>query len=188
MGQRGVGGGVGAGCGAFGLLGLLVGVGLVVWLGSEAFDRTADAPRSVQQAEELDLTVPSPEAAGSLRVEPTSGLVDGGIVAITGEGLDPGPATLTICLAFQTRAAGTEGACDRSTDVLVDVGADGTVAAELTVRRVLWVLGAPYDCAAFPGACTVIVHTDGSLTGAPDAPLGLAANLPPVEATVPPGG
>lgn len=206
MGNRAVGGGVGAGCGAFGLLGLLVSVALVVWLGSQAVDRTTGSgsngadgeavdPRSVDleeladQIDDLGLDG-SPPGTPTLVLSPAGPYADGAPVTVSAEGLTPGPIEVSLCLTFQTRAAGPDGACDTAAGTVpAEVADDGTLAASLTARRTITVLGTTYDCAAFAGACSVIVHGGGSLAGAPATPIDLEAQGPaPADALPPPTG
>lgn len=189
MGNRAVGGVAGAGCGAISLASILVGVALVVWLAGQAFDGTTDASRSVETGGEAVLTVPrDPEPVGALQVAPNASLIDGQALAITGEGLPPGPIAFSTCLSFQTRAAGAEGACDTHQQEAAEVSADGTVEAAMVARRVISVLGSSYDCAAFAGACSVIAHATDSLTSAPAVALDFAPDPSPVDATIPPRG
>jgi hypothetical protein len=206
MGNRAVGG-VGAGCGAFGLLGLLVSVALVVWLGSQAVDRTtgsggssraeteavdprtADLEELADQIDELGLDGSAP-GVPMLLLSPAGPYADGAEVTVSAEGLAAGPIEVSLCLTFQTRAAGPDGACDTAAGTIeAEVASDGTLATTLTARRAITVLGNTYDCGAFAGACSVIVHGGGSLTGAPTTPLDLAAEGPaPADALDPPTG
>ena len=189
------GGAWGAGCGVLGLLGLLLGVGLTVWLGSRAFDATTGKDGPIDDARDIasasTLTVPGNTAgpAGTgIVLAPADGLTDGTSVAIEGTGLPQGEVRATVCLTFQTRAAGALGACDETTTTTLEVAADGRAIGRIVVPREIRVITDAYDCAAFAGACSVLVHQGDSLGGAAEAPLSFAGDLPPIDATTPPRG
>lgn len=199
MSGRAVGGAAGAGCGALGLVGLLIGVGLTVWLGMRAMDSVGSGTRGTRTttaAGEGDgpgglgtLTVPGTGApTGTVTLDPAIGLGDGMTVKVAAADLEAGAWEVTECLTNQTRAAGVDGACDPSTTVRASVPASGDLAAGFTVQRVIRVLDAPYDCAAFAGACVLVVHPRDSLEGAPQAPLTFDPEGPPVTASIPPPG
>ena len=188
------GGAWGAGCGVVGLLGLLLGVGLTVWLGSRAFDATTgddgptDAARDIASASTITVPGDAAGSPGSIVLAPADGLADGTSVAIEGAGLPPGEARATVCLTFQTRAAGALAACDETTTTTLEVAPDGRAIGRIVVPREIRVLTDAYDCAAFAGACSVLLHQGDSLGGAAEAPLSFAGDLPPSDATTPPRG
>lgn len=203
MSGRAVGGAAGAGCGAFGLLSLLIGVGLTVFLGMRVFDsvgspkdqadsvsdQVAAAGGSADASGKVSLTVPGTGSGpGTLVLAPARGFADGDRVALSGSGLAPGAVEVTQCLTNESRAAGVLGACDESTTVSVDVASDGKLMASVATKRVISVLDSPYDCAAFARACVLVVHEHGSLDGSTQVGLTFAAGLAPVDAASPPRG
>jgi hypothetical protein len=208
MGNRAVGGGVGAGCGIVGLLGLLVSVALVVWLAGQALDgtsRTAVGPTDPTPAVGPDdptsagagsLTLPSSlggiGGAGSLQLEPGGPVAAGATVAVSADGLGagPGPISVSTCLSHQSTAGGVAAACDVTSTMATEVDQRGMLAATVTVHRVIEVFGAAYDCGAFPGACSLVAHRGGSLAETWAAPLTYAPDdaAPATDATVPPRG
>ena len=203
MSGRAVGGAAGAGCGAFGLLSLLLGVGLTVFLGMRVFDsvgspkkqadsvsdQVAAAGGSADASGKVSLTVPGTAGGpGELVLAPDRGFSDGARASLSGTGLTPGPVEVTQCLTNESRAAGVLGACDPSSTTTATVAADGKLAVPVTVKRVASVLESPLDCAAFARACVLVVHTHDSLDGSTQIGLVFAAGLPPTDAAQPPRG
>src|SRR5688572_15913161 len=100
---RAVGGASAVGCGVFGLGGLIVGIGLTVWLGSTVMSstggsggtKTTSTPPSQVSALTSSLDdlasgpVPGLEPRGAI-LEAPEGLADRGSVAISGANLSPG--------------------------------------------------------------------------------------------------
>ena len=168
----------GAGCGIAGLLSILLGVGLSVWLGSRVLDSTTGNGGPADRAREA--------AAGTIAVTPATGLTDGATVAIEGTGLPPGPARATVCLTNGPTDGGPLGTCDGSIQAPIEVAPDGRAIGQLAVPRAIRVIVTDYDCAAFDGACSVVVHRDDTLAGAAYAPLSFTTGLPTVPAVEPP--
>lgn len=201
MSGRAVGGAAGVGCGAFGLVGLLVGVGLTVWLGMRVTSSVGDGVGAARSTTTLPgavdpsghglsglgtLTVPGgATGTGRLEAGPSTGLSDGAPVRVAGSGLAPGATSVTQCLRFETRAAGVDGACDDTTSVAGTVTASGDLVVGTTARRVITVLDTRYDCAAFAGACVLVAHDTGALVDIAEAPLSFAP-AGPVDAEIPP--
>lgn len=184
------------GCGIFGLGGLIVGVGLTFWLGSqalsggggskpEASDRSTTTTSTTAPAVE-DLPSDQPPGA-ALAIEAPADLGDGGTVILTGSSLTPGPLEVSICLAGGPRS-GLD-TCDRGRTTQVEVGPDGTFELSLTVPRVLVAGGGATDCAAGPGTCVLAAQRpDASLRPALTADLAFASDLPPLGGEQAPGG
>lgn len=199
---RPVGGASAVGCGVFGIGGLLVGVALVFWLGSQVLPSTgSDAPKDPEtstassQVEDLGgIDLPEVDVVGmeprgaAIAISPASGYDDGAAVTITGSNLAPGPIDLTTCLA-EAGSATSAGGCDEATTVAVTVDAEGAFTLTYPVRRVVDVEGTAYDCAARAEACILFGHRpDNPLPSGTLAPLTFAAGLAPVGAAAPPEG
>lgn len=184
--SRAVGGASAVGCGVFGLGGLLISVGIVVWLGSIAFDGSTDSIRS-RDGDATTTQVPIAEDGAAIAIDPATGLTDGAEVRITGTDFPAGSVSITACLTNAPAGAGDR--CDAGTTTVAAVGADGQVAATRTAPRVITVNGTAYDCAAAPAACSLRAAAAGR-PGDPgvDAGLVFATGLPPVDAEAPPAG
>ena len=200
---RAVGGASSIGCAAFGLGSLIIGIGLVVWLGSNVTTSTTGGGRAdngdtaVTDVSSLssDLEDLVSEYGASPGLEPlgatitvTADLPAEGTAAVAGHDLSPGPIDLTSCL---TKAGSTDGVagCDAATTVSATVDGDGTLALDYPLHRVLTVEGVAYDCAARAGACSLFGHrADNPLDTGLVASLAFAAGLPPVDAAAPPPG
>lgn len=191
---RAVGGSSAVGCGAFGIVGLLVGVGLTVWLGSMALSGSTDGgdgpkpPEATPEISTLDSAiddlqspVPGLEPSGATLEVPAEVAANGDL-PLRGTDLSPGPIRVSTCLAATDAPA-----CDPATAVELVVGGDGRLAADIPIHRVITIDGTAYDCAARPGACMLFgQRPDNPLdTGLPAA-LTFAAGLPPVDAIAPP--
>lgn len=191
-----MGGAAGAGCGIFTLVGLLVGVGLTVWLGSQVLGgggSSSGAGGAGGARSALDdlqhASVPGTVPAGQRITVTTDGtLVDGDSVRVGGTGLAPGPLQLTTCLAHEQRLPEGLAGCDPDTTVEASAGDDGTLVADYQAHRVITVGDVGYDCAAFDGACVVVAHPAGHPDQGPEAGLTFAPGRPPVDAERPPGG
>jgi hypothetical protein len=172
----------------FGLGGLLVGVALVVWLGSIALDGSGDGGGRGNRG---DGRTPSGASISSnepsVAIEPADGLTDGAEVRVTGAGFPPGSVRLTVCLTHAP--AGADVRCDPATTTAADAGPDGGWSSTRTIPRVITVEGVTYDCARAVGACSLRARPIAA-PGVPGASTGLlfAVDLPPVDAEAPPGG
>lgn len=189
MAGRAVGGAAGAGCGAFSLVGILLGVGLVVWLGSQV------GSTSTGSGDGTTATVPSlPDGYGpvdpalSVEATPKGDLRDVGTVLVVGTGFEPGPVEITTCLAQGSRGAGGLAGCDPASTIVAEADPDGRVAADHRVTRIIDVLATPYDCAAHAEACVVVVHPPGAPDQGAAAAIAFPADLSVVDARRPPGG
>lgn len=174
---RPVGGASAVGCGVFGLGSLVIGIGLVVWLGSMTMsatdgggDRggrsssgdtgiTTDVSALTSSLEDLTsggAPVEGMEPVGAALTVPGDLPAEGSTTA-TGTDLAPGPIELTWCLA----GPGTPfevGGCDDATTATGTVGEDGRLSLDLPVHRVITVDGTAYDCGARAGACALFGH------------------------------
>ncbi|MDT8910071.1 enediyne antibiotic chromoprotein [Amycolatopsis sp. PS_44_ISF1] len=111
-------------------------------------------------------TAPASAAAPALTASPSSGLTDGQVVAVSGTGYAAG-STIVLLECDAAQPAGR--ACDKADLVGTVAGADGTLAAKLTVHRAFQAVdlstgaaGATVDCAT---AHCVIASADTSDTG-----------------------
>jgi hypothetical protein len=106
------------------------------------------------------------DPAPAIIVTPASDLVDRQVVAVAGTGFTGVTDALVVqCPSTVEDLNASEGACDLSTATAGTVGQDGTVTAELTVRRTLFVRGGqPIDCTVAPG-CRALVSASDRQTG-----------------------
>jgi hypothetical protein len=186
--SRAAGGASAVGCGVFGLGGLLVGVALVVWLGSQALSGTtggSDDGSRLFPSVPATLAATGEPAGAELAITPDADLGATGQVSVAGTGFAPGAIELTVCLAARLEG---QVACSDDGGTAATVTEQGTFDRALEVGRVLVVEDTPYDCAVRPGACVLRTHR---VDGPPDrglaGPLAFATGLPPVEAAPAPG-
>ena len=201
-----MGGASAFGCAAFGLGSLIVGVGLVVWLGAMTMSSTDGGSSRKRGGGDTDITtdvstltssledltsggapVEGMEPVGAALAVPADLPADGTTTA-TGTDLAPGPIELTWCLAVpDSRFEAAR--CDDATTATATVGDDGRLSLEVPIHRVITVDGTAYDCGARAGACALFGHRpDALLDTGIAAPLAFASGLPPVDAAAPPGG
>ncbi|WP_426571851.1 hypothetical protein [Aquihabitans sp. McL0605] len=193
MGNRAVGGAVGAGCAGFSLVGILLAVGITVWLGSQATtgvsgpkhrpSSTGPGGADISPSVDPNLTLPGATLArATLTTAKAAPLgAGGGTVALTGTNFPPGPISVTACLSGGFRSSNGLAGCDVTTTATATVAADGSFRLTYPVKRVLDVLDTPNDCAAFEGACSVVAHPADAFDDGPGVPLTFAAGLPPVD-------
>lgn len=197
MSGRAVGGAAGAGCGVFTIVGVLLGVGLVVWLGSSIVPSGGGDGGSGGGAEVglspddvadlgIDQVVPTEVTGTGVSLTDDGSLDDGESVFVDGSGFAPGTVELTVCLTDESRVAGGLAGCDPATATTVEVGDDGVLDAGYQVQRVITVSDVAYDCAAVSGGCSLVAAPPGAPDQGPAAPLLFAAGLPPVDAQPPP--
>jgi hypothetical protein len=131
---------VSAGCGAFGLLSVLIAVGLAVWLSSRVLDSTGT-------------TVTAGHRTASIAATPATDLSEGQTIPISGRDFTPN-GSVDI---FQCARPHTTPLCDRSGQHTIDVDADelGRFNSALTVHRLLRTTGGTFDCAAPQSRCEV---------------------------------
>lgn len=178
------------GCGVVGLGGLIIGVALVVWLGSIALSGTTGGSGG-GSGSDAESTVPVTEAAtgepvgARLSVAPATDLGERGQVSAKGTGFAPGSIELSVCLAFPLDG---KLACADGGGTGARVSEQGTFDRALEIRRVLLVDNTPYDCGARPGACVLRSHrVDGPPDQGVAIPLAFSPALPPADAEPPPG-
>lgn len=183
-----MGGASAVGCGVVGVGSLLIGVGLVVWLGSMALSGStggSDAGSVPSPPAQVTLAETGEPAGAELAITPDAELGETGQVSVTGTGFAPGTVELIVCLA-----APLEGqlACADDGGSAAAVSELGTFDLAFEVRRAIVVEDTPYDCVVRPGACVLRTRR---VEGPPDrglaVPLAFAAGLPPVEAAPAPG-
>jgi hypothetical protein len=109
-------------------------------------------------------------AAPALTANPSSGLADGQTVNVSGTGYSAG-STIVVLECDAAQPAGR--ACDKASLVATVAGADGTLAAKLTVHKTFQAVdlstgaaGATVDCAT---AHCVLASADTSNTGSEGA-------------------
>lgn len=186
----GAGGCVGGGCGGFSLIGLLIGVGLTVWLGSMVMDGTFGDDEPVRRdAESLASVVDSPTTepdALTISVTPATELVEGTEVTVTSDAFAPGSEVrVATCLSRSNLVTGDASACDQDTTRPAVVDDRGRLVVRYAVPRVVSAGATPFDCAAEARLCSVVVtdSTDATRTGA--APLTFRADSQGPEITLP---
>lgn len=186
-----MGGASAVGCGAFGLVGLLVSVGLTVYLGSRVTSSVDGGGGRIEtltsEASALaNTTVPGLDAGGArLAITAPSDLPDGATVTVGGRDLVPGELQLTTCLTHGPRSADGAVGCDPTTTVAATVDRTGGLSQPYAVHRVVTVAGQRYDCAAFVAACVVVAHRPGAVDAGVSAALAFPVTTSPA-ASVPP--
>lgn len=160
-------GGAGAGCAGAGLVGLLVSVAIVVWLGSQGLgggdgDDDRDATRPTDPAGLLGVLDPPVVTIGD-----GGPVAPGPTVAVRATGVAPGVATVSVCAVATPLAAGAEIDPTSCGAVLatVEIGASGVLDAEVAVAADLELGDRRVDCRVDP--CSVVVRpTGGAAPGA----------------------
>lgn len=124
---------------------------------------------------------PSP----TLRVTPQAGLADGQVVSVRGEGFRRG--TTVLLVQCRDRATSTFDDCMPTDAVVADVGADGVVSEEVTVRAVIVPLvGGSDDCRVDPCVLRAFVVEDDLRVDVPISFAPGAVGAPPPAAPVAP--
>lgn len=188
-------GGVGAGCAGFSLIGLLVAVGLTFWLGAKVFDSTdpAGTRRATDQATDSSVTTTTLPAAAdrvAITVDPATGLTDGAAVHVTSTGYPAGTAvSVSTCVVGTGQVTGSSDPCDAASATAATVGADGTLAVDHPVVRLVTIGGTPFDCAETAATCQIVVRPTGANAADPTlvgtAPLTFADDLGQPQITLP---
>jgi hypothetical protein len=167
---------------------LLIGVGLVVWLGSMALPGStggSDTGSGPDPSVPVTLAETGEPIGAELAIAPDAELAEAGQVSVTGRGFAPGAIELVVCLT-----APLEGglACADDDAVRVRLSEPGAFDRALEIRRVVLIGDTAYDCATRAGACVLRTRR---AEGPPDrglaVPLAFAAGLAPVDAVPAPG-
>lgn len=181
MGQAG--GAARGGCAIFSFVGVLVTIGLTVWLGSQAMSSSTESGSGGASDGAVDETraqAPSTTTPGQIAIEirPADGLDEGASVTLTASRLDPGSAVaIDTCVASQ--AAVDIGPACSSAPTGASADAHGTFEAEFTPARLVPSGIGQIDCAASAGTCIVLAK--GTVDGAPATgwvPLAFRRGLP----------
>ena len=162
----GTGGAARAGCMGFSLIGVLMSVGLVVWLGSQAFDgATGPANRAGQH--QLSTTTGAPQRIVEVVTDPSTGLTDDMSITVSASNLHPGEKVMVVaCSATTDRLPGDVGSCDTATEMSTTASAAGNIEVRFAMPRVLRASGLPIDCAADAGGCEVqVMGLDSAAVG-----------------------
>lgn len=152
------------------LLGLLVG-GLMVRAAEPDVDVAVDdeQPEPEDPAVDRDVPAPVPIALGApddgkdsvglpVTAEPSTGLLDGQAVRVTGSGFPPGESVgVVMCAREAGREHGARGAeaCDIGRYASGSAGPDGVAVVTFHVQRTLLLDGEEIDCASEPGRCII---------------------------------
>jgi hypothetical protein len=179
-----------AGCGAFTLVGVLITVGLVVWLGSRVLPDSDDSPLRSSTS----VTAPGDPRALEVTLDPAEGLDETTTLVATVEGLDPGAKLrIATCLRGGSLVIGADAPCDDASAREANADEDGAAIVPYHPARLITAGGLPFDCAAHAATCEVRVTQATGSSGGGGARSGAAAfsykaDLPPPEITVPGGG
>lgn len=168
---------MGAGCGVFGLLGLLIGVGLTVYLGSRALEGSSGligggggSPAKLAFA---DVTLsPNPVPEGTVATVRSNDFVSGADI------------TLTTCLA---PTGDRPWRCDPSTAMHASVDVLGELGADYPVRRRITIAAKPVDCSTAAAQCVVRAAQAEPIVRIGSAPL-IVTPLTPDGTTTTAGG
>ena len=182
---------MGGGCGGFSLLGLLIGVGLTVWLASMVVDGSfgGDSPER-GNAETLASVVDPPTSAVAdpvaITVAPATDLVDGAEVTITSDAFPAGAQVrIETCLTRSKVVTGEASPCDPTATALDVVDPRGHLVVRYPVARVVDVGGTPFDCAGEPARCVVAVTDVADATRTGSAPITFRPQTRGPEITLP---
>lgn len=162
-------GGAGAGCGAVGLLGLLVSIGLVVWLGSRAFDGALGGGSGEGGVITVVAAPTTTAAAAGPGTNPVALIGDGlpmpadEDAVLTVQSATPGPAAVAACsfAGVEPGAVPPAEACG-PTVAGIEVGADGTGSATVVVPSSIALADRTVDCRV--EQCVLIVRTPDGRT------------------------
>lgn len=197
---RAVGGAGAAGCGVFSILGVLIAVGLVVYLGSQATTGVGGSGKGGDDQSVQDLRDLTSQASGAvnggmagmpgegatLTYDGPASVVDGSVLAVAGGRFVPGPVELTACVANLPQEIDGVAWCDLTTTATATVDANGAFTVQYPAKRALQVDGTAYDCAAFEGACVLVAHPTERYDQILTTPVAFASGLPPIDAERPP--
>lgn len=157
----------------FSLIGLLVGVFLVVWLGSKVMDSTDGTTTKKETAEDVASTIVAANTTLpkgiEVKVDPSTGLADGATVTITSSAFPAGsPVKVAECASGSNIVTQGSDPCDQDHAATATVGADGKLSTTFRVGRAVTIGGTPFDCASQDGYCSVrvISVSDPKLAGA----------------------
>jgi hypothetical protein len=154
----------GAGCGAFGLAGLLVSVGIAVWLSSRVASDTHGTLQSAKGAGR-------PQATLHVEARPARDLTEGQTVAVAGYGY---PAGATISALLCARPDHGTLSCAPSTEISIQVDLFQSYQGTLVVHRLLKTTAGTVDCASLGSHCEVRV-SDADHGREASAPLAFAS-------------
>lgn len=183
---------MGGGCGGLSLLGLLVGVGLTVWLGSMVMGGSlgGDSPKA-NDAETLASVVDSSTTAPgttalAVSVNPATDLGEGAEVSVTSDAFPAGAEVrVDTCLARANTVTGDAARCDAPGSLPAQVDAKGHLAVRYVVARVVTVGGVPYDCGTKAGLCVVAVTDAADPTRTGSVPISYQEGIRGPEITLP---
>ena len=174
--RSGGGSAAGAGCGVFGLLGLLIGVGLTVYLGSRALDSSSGliggGGGSKVAAAAVTLGPGRPPEGTSTAVASVD-FVSGADI------------TLTTCLAHTDTGPWQ---CDPTTATHATVDVLGELRADYPVHRVVRIAGKPVDCSVPAAGCVVRAAQAVPIVRIGSAPLVVTPPVAAAATTTPGGG
>lgn len=168
MGMRNVSGGSSVGCGAFGLLSILLGVGITAFLGAKMMGDiggTGSPPST---------TVPG------LALSKPGTVSDGEVIVVTSHRLPADtPVAVTTCLNLDhdPLASGlVEPRCDDTTRVVTRTDKAHHLRVLYKIRRNIRIDSRALDCSIQPGLCILHAVANGSTDAALaiDAPLTVA--------------
>lgn len=158
----GAGGAARAGCMGFSLVGLLVSVGLVVWMGSQAFDGATRPVRGGTGNTDAAASTVTESTVLAVAAVPDTGLTGEDSIEVSSAGLEPGEkVTVTAC----TRSPGPGSAapaCDPTSETSTTASAAGRIEVRFAMPRVVSASGLPIDCATDAGRCEVQVRGSDS--------------------------
>ena len=151
---RGSGSKASAGCGAFGLVGVLVTVGIVAWLFVTSTDSlTSRSPNRRSTTTSAPAAAPPPV---TVTVTPAAGLGADPDVKVAARGWSPGSnVILSTCLSGAGLVLGGESPCDPESLATLAADDEGSITGTYLVDRIVTTGGLSYDCADGGVACAV---------------------------------
>lgn len=152
-----------AGCGIFGLVGLLISIGIVAWLFVTSTDSITSSPGKDHPEQSAATTTFPADAPPPVEVTvmPARDLGTAPDVIITADGWEPGTeVTISTCLRGAGMVLGGESPCDPASAVTLPADDAGSIAGTYRVDRIVTSGGLPYDCA--DGSVTCVVQATGT--------------------------
>ncbi|MEO6987573.1 MAG: hypothetical protein ABI239_02905 [Aquihabitans sp.] len=170
-----------AGCGAFGLVGVLITIGIIGWLFVTSTDSISSSSKPVQPRSTATTALADALATIAVTASPDRELGADPEVNVTADGWQPGSdVTISTCLAGAGLVLGGDNPCDPDSNVTMSADDSGKVDGPYRVDRVVRAGGLPYDCADDGITCAVratgTVPDGRSATG--DAIVAFQTGLP----------
>lgn len=145
-----------AGCGAFGLVGVLITIGIIGWLFVTSTDSISSSRKPVQPQSTASTSLADVPPPIVVTVSPGRELGAEPDVNVIADGFQAGSdVTISTCLAGAGLVLGGDDPCDPDSTATMSADGSGKVEGIYRVDRVVKAGGLPYDCADGGVTCTV---------------------------------